>query len=213
MSFFEDENTDQNSQALESDPLNNIEDYQFANANNVKSLVDDMNSGTQSISSEQEIEEIEESFELPDFQEPEIEKEVSPTQKKMAKDTSHFIVSTIDGLFTKILASYAKTDVKELQTDEAEIKEISSYFEPYFSADNYNVPPWVMGTVTASFVMFDKFSVSTKLRKANIELELEKKRTKDLEAKIRKLKLEKQEQELEKEVSNLKNDLKPKTED
>ena len=210
MSLFQVENNE--SQVSKSDPLENIADYEFATANNVKGLIDDMNTGTQSISSEKEIEEIEESFEFPNFQESEIEQEVSPTQKKIAKDTSHFIVSTVDGLITKALATYAKADVSDLKTDESAIKEISSHFEPYFSASNYNVPPWVMGSITASFVLFDKFKVSSKLRRANIELEQEKQHTKNLEAQIRKLKLEKQEQQLTKEVNDLKKDLKPEDE-
>jgi hypothetical protein len=133
--------------------------------------------------------------------------EASPAEKKQAQNTSQFIVNTADELISRALSVYAKTDPEKLMADKADIDQIAQHFAPYFGVSNFNIQPWVMGTIVAAFVLFDKFKLATEMRNINIALENEKKRTADLEARIKELELEKKEKELEQKVESLKKEV------
>lgn len=133
--------------------------------------------------------------------------EASPTEKRQAQNTSQFVVTTADELISRALSVYAKTDPERLMADKSDLNEIAKHFAPYFGVSNFNMPPWVMGSVVAAFVLFDKFKLAGELKRVNTQLEKEKKRTADLESRIRELELEKKEKELEQKVESLKKEV------
>lgn len=149
---------------------------------------------------------------IPDFSEltPEPDPEPTPGQRRRAKSTAEFVVKTSDDVISRLFALYAKTDDPEpLRADESDLKDIAQHFESYFAETNFNMPPWLMGTVVAVFVLADKFKVASQLRKVNIELETERAERQKLEKEIEILKKEKELNTLKITVNNLRKETEP----
>lgn len=150
---------------------------------------------------------------IPDYSELEptvIPPEPSPGERRRAKSTAEFVVKTADDVISRLFAMYAKTDNTEaLKADESDLRDVAKHFEVYFGETNFNVPPWLMGTVVAVFILADKFKVAAQLRKVNIELEQERAERVKLQTEIDQLKREKELQTLKITVNNLKKETEP----
>jgi len=126
--------------------------YNLSNENNVlESLVDEANQENEKISDDLFSER---SIPDDDF---DVDDSPSPEENRAMTSASLFVVETADEIISKALAAYAHTDSEKLKGSPQQIKKVAKYFAPYFGADNFNLPPWVMGAIAAGILLFDKF--------------------------------------------------------
>lgn len=136
--------------------------------------------------------------------------EESPTEQKLKSTASLFVVETADEVLTRLIGAYAhcnEDQISKLKGNERQLRKIAEHFKSYFGADNFNLPPWVMGAIAAGVLLFDKFTIAAEMRKVNLALEAEKEKTAELERETRALKVEIDVMKMERERDKLKKQL------
>lgn len=128
-------------------------------------------------------------------------------QYETSRTTALFVVKTIDQMLSTGIAAYAlEPDPKAFEATKEQLEEISGHLSVYFAENAFNLPPWAMAAIPATFVITKKFNMAGKLRKANLETKKAQDESAELRRELARLKLEKEASELKKEVQNLKQD-------
>jgi hypothetical protein len=175
------------------------ETYQFAGDGDLDMLLSEMNETKQTF----ERPEIEYDDETQASQEP----VMSAAQKVRYNTTARFAVSTLDKTISAGFMMYAKSEkLEEFTADEGDLDELVEMWGVYFQDTNLDLPPWVMASVLTVIVLTKKYKHAQAVRKVNIELEKEREKTAELQREINALKKEKELKNLKNEVKDLKAD-------
>lgn len=131
----------------------------------------------------------------------------SKYQYETSQATALFLVKTIDQLLSTGIAAYAlEPDPKTFQANKDELNEISGHLSVYFAENSFNLPPWAMAAIPATFVVTKKFNMAGKLRKANLDKKKSEDELKEVRRELERVKLEKQVAEAKNQLNELKQD-------